>query len=277
MLQKRMECFRLLFDHLTWIEHQFLSDIRDSRKAGNLWGMMRGVGGVRKSIYQSWLVKRLGLGLLCWGLKGVQQEIPSGEASTLQIGSATFPPGQYTSPQLQSLLQTIWRRWTLRQFLSLPIVQTLVPVTFGHSLSSEAVVLRQLSRWKRLWRRTLTRSHKKTPMGPSRSCWNGTTSVLQPEYITSKGTRVPCVYYQSQCPYEKKSLGTYWRHLVDISIENWNENTIVPVRVGILFRHLGEKFSQCHHKMCKNDFRFLCFKITKWYQENSPKNYMGHI
>ena len=92
--QKRMECFRLLLEHLAWIEHQFLSDIRDSRKAGNLWGMMRGVGGVRKSIYQSCLAK--GLGLLCWSFKGVQSE----EASTLQIGSVAFPAGQYTSPQL---------------------------------------------------------------------------------------------------------------------------------------------------------------------------------
>ena len=32
--------------------------------------------------------------------------------------------------------------------------------------------------------------------GPSRSCWNGRTSALQPEEITSKGTRVSCVYYQ---------------------------------------------------------------------------------
>ena len=63
--QKRMECFRLLFDHLAWVEHQFLSGIRDSRKVGSLWGMMRGVGGVRKSIHQSWLAKGLGLGLLC--------------------------------------------------------------------------------------------------------------------------------------------------------------------------------------------------------------------
>ena len=57
MLQKRAECFRLLFDHLAWIDHQFLSGIRDSRKAGSLWGMMRGVGRVRKSIHQSWSVK----------------------------------------------------------------------------------------------------------------------------------------------------------------------------------------------------------------------------
>ena len=62
--------------------------------------MMRGVGGVRKSIHQSWLAKGLGLGLLCLGFKGVQEEIPSEEASTLEIGSVAFPPGQYTNPQL---------------------------------------------------------------------------------------------------------------------------------------------------------------------------------
>ena len=39
-------------------------------------------------------------GILCWGFKGVQEEIPSEEASTLQIGSVAFPPGLCTSPQL---------------------------------------------------------------------------------------------------------------------------------------------------------------------------------
>ena len=43
------EIYGMLFDHLERIEHQFLSGIRDSRKAGSLWGMMRGVGEVRKS------------------------------------------------------------------------------------------------------------------------------------------------------------------------------------------------------------------------------------
>ena len=38
---------------------------------------------------------------------------------------------QSTTP---SLLQTIWPRWASRQFLSLPIVQTLLPVTFAYSL-----------------------------------------------------------------------------------------------------------------------------------------------
>ena len=186
-----MQYFKLLLEHLAWIEHQFLSGIRDSRKAGSLWGMMRGVGGVRRSKHQSWLAKGLGLGLLCWGFKRVQEEIPSEEASTLQIGSVAMH--QSTTP---SLSQTIWPRWASAQFLTLPIVQTLLPVTFAYSLSSEAVVMRQLRRWKRLWRRSLTRSHKRTSMGPSISCWNSTTSALQPEEIAWKWTRVSCVYYQ---------------------------------------------------------------------------------
>ena len=61
-----------------------------------------GVGGVSKSIHQTWLAKGLGsgLGLLCWGFKGVQEEIPSEEASSLQIGPVAFPTGQCTNPQL---------------------------------------------------------------------------------------------------------------------------------------------------------------------------------
>ena len=71
---------------------------------------------------------------------------------------------------LNSKVIKIWSRWASRQLLRLPIVQTLLPVTFGYSLRSQAVVLRQLRRWKRLWRRSLTRSQKRTFMGPSRSC-----------------------------------------------------------------------------------------------------------
>ena len=108
-------------------------------------------------------------------------------------GISTRTMHQSTTP---SFSQTIWLRWASRQFLILPKVQTLLPVTFGYSLTSEAVVIRQLRRWKILWRRSLTRSHKRTSMGPSRSSWNGTTSVLQPQENTSKGTGVSCVYYQ---------------------------------------------------------------------------------
>ena len=164
-----MECFRLLLEHLARIEHQFLSGIRDSRK----WGMMRDVGGVRKSEHQSWLAKGLGLGLL--------------------FKSGQWHFHQDNAPVYNSILVT---RWASRQFLGLPIVKTLLPVTFAYSLSSEAVVMKQLRRWKRLWRRSLTCSRKRTSMGPFRSCWKGTTSALQPVEITSKGTRFSCVYYQ---------------------------------------------------------------------------------
>ena len=46
---------------------------------------------------------------------------------------------QSTTPFLS---QTIWLRWASTQFLTVPIVQTLLPVTFGHSLNSQAVVER---------------------------------------------------------------------------------------------------------------------------------------
>ena len=165
MTQKRMECFSLLSDHLAWIEHQFLSVIRDSRKAGSLWGMMRGVRGVRKSIYQSWLAEGLGLGSICWGFKEVQEVIPSEETSTLQIGSVTFPAGQCTSPQLHPCHRLFDQDGHQDSSSASLFVQTLLPVTFGYSLSSEAVVMRQLRRWKRLWRRSLTRSPKRSPWG----------------------------------------------------------------------------------------------------------------
>ena len=114
-------------------------------------------------------------GILCWGFKGVQQEIPSEESS----GISTRTMHQSTTP---SLSQTIWPKWASRQFLTLPIVQTLLPLTFGYSLSSrknlEAVVMRQLRGWKRLWRRSLTHSHERTSIGPSRSYWNGISRCI---------------------------------------------------------------------------------------------------
>ena len=72
-----------------------------------------------------------------------------GQRSSNRVsGISTRTMQQSTTP---SLLQTIWPRWTSRQFLSLPIVHTLPLVTFAYSLSSEAVVMRQLRKWKKLW------------------------------------------------------------------------------------------------------------------------------
>ena len=87
--------------------HQFLSGIRDWRKPGSLWGMMRGVEWARKSEQQSWLAKglELGLGLLCRGFNGVPEEIRSEESSTLQIGSVAFPADYLTKMGIKTVPQ----------------------------------------------------------------------------------------------------------------------------------------------------------------------------
>ena len=150
-----MEWLRLLLEHLAWIEHQFLTGIRDPRQSvrdDERCGRSREVN--------TPVLIGLGLGLesLCWSFKAVQEEIPFEEAS----GIYSMTMHQSSTP---SLSQTIWLSLASRQFLSFPIVQTLLLVTFAYSLSSEAVVMRQLRRWKRLWGRSLTRSHKRTSMG----------------------------------------------------------------------------------------------------------------
>ena len=101
-----MECFRLLFDHLAWIEYQFFSGIRYSRKPGNLWGIIRGVGGVRKPIHRSWFAKGLGLGSLCSGFKGVQVEIPRKRPAIFKSGQWHFH--QNNTPVHNSILVTAY-------------------------------------------------------------------------------------------------------------------------------------------------------------------------
>ena len=101
MPQKRMECFRLLFDHLAWIEHQFLSGIRDSRKTESLWGMMRGVQGVRKSIDQSWLAKRVRVRVtMLRVLRGFSKRFRRKRPALFKLGQWHFQWDQCTSPQL---------------------------------------------------------------------------------------------------------------------------------------------------------------------------------
>ena len=192
-----MECFILLLEHrcMNWAS-VFESGIRDSRKTGSLWGIMRSVGGVRKSVHQSWLAKGLGLGLLCWGFKGVQEEIPWEEASTLQIGSVTFPLGQCTSPQLHSCHRLFNQDghqdsssaslYSRRCFLWLLVIPKARKLSLWDNWGDERGC--DEGHWQR--------SQQRTSMGPSRRCWNGRTSALQPEEITSKGTRLLCVYYQ---------------------------------------------------------------------------------
>ena len=192
-----MECFRLLFDYLAWIEHQFFSGIRDSRKAGSLWGMMRGVGGVRKSIDQSWLAKGLGLGLglLCWGFKGVQEEIPSEEPALFNSGLKNFH--QDNAPVHNSILVTDYLfKMSIKTVDQPPYSSDLPPCDFWLFPKHRGCRYETIEEMKDALKKSLICAHRRTSMGPSISCLNGTSSALLPEELTSKRTRVSCVYYR---------------------------------------------------------------------------------
>ena len=104
--------------------------------------------------FQTFFVQAFKIIIDSWKFR--RDSVRRGQHSSNRVsGISTRTIHQSTTP---SLSQTIWPRWASRQFVTLPIVQTFLPVTFGYSLSSEAVIMRQLSRWKRLWQRSLTRS-----------------------------------------------------------------------------------------------------------------------
>ena len=107
-------------------------------------------GRSRKSIHPSWLAKELGLGLglLCWGFKGVQQEIPSEEVSG--ISSRTIH--QSTTP---SLSKTIWPRWALRPHRSYSVTKVIERLTledFHGAFQICWTVQVHCSRRRLLWR-----------------------------------------------------------------------------------------------------------------------------
>ena len=113
---------------------------------------------------------------------------------------ALFKSGQWhfhqdNAPVYNSILVTDYLTKTgIKIVLHPPYSPDLAPCDFWLFLSS---------RKNFPWRRSLARSHKRTSMGPSRSCWNGTTSALQPEEITAKGTWVSWVYYKKNAHTKK--------------------------------------------------------------------------
>ena len=73
--------------------------------------------------------------------------------------------------------------------------------------------MRQLRRWKRLWRRLLTRSHNRTSMGRSRSCWIGKKVHCSQKRLLRRGLEFHvCIINKSA--HTKKSLETYLMILV---------------------------------------------------------------
>ena len=181
---KRREWFRLLLDDLAWIEHRFLSGIRDSEKAGSLWRMMRGVGGVRKSIHQSWLAKGLVLGLLCWGFKGDQKEILSEEASKL----SQWHFHQDNAPVHNSILVT--------DYLTNMGINTVPHPRYSPDLAScdfwlfpklRGCRYETIGEMKETVTKVIDTLTQEGFYGALQNCWNGTSSALQPEEIIGRG------------------------------------------------------------------------------------------
>ena len=180
MPRKRTECFRLILEHLAWIE--FLSGIRDSTKVGSLLGMMRDVGRVRKSIHQGWLAKGLELGLLCWGSSG-RDSLWRGQCSSSRV----------SKPVHNSILVTDYlTKMGIKTVPQLPYNPDLAPRNFWLFAKLRGCRYETIDEMKEAITKVIDILTKE---GPAKSCWNG-TSALQPEEITSKGTRVSCVNYQ---------------------------------------------------------------------------------
>ena len=115
-------------------------------------------------------------------------------------------------------------------------------MTFGYSLSSEAVVMRQLRRWKRLWRRSLTHSRwsifTTNPERPSSISQHHQTVRLLPRYGIAISTLMqlepyvgsfPCI---SSClmvpPSDKRKYMEKIQHKISQENRGWvgNETSV---------------------------------------------------
>ena len=141
---------RLLLDNLAWMGisfewHKRFKDSRESVRDDERCGRSKEVNTpelIRQRVRVRVTILRF------WESSGRDSVGRVQHSSNRVSGISTRTMHQSTTP---SLSQTIWPRWASRQLLTLPIVQTLLPVTFAYSLSLEAiVVMRQLRRWKRL-------------------------------------------------------------------------------------------------------------------------------
>ena len=182
-----MECFRLLFYHLAWIKHQLLSGTRDSRKAGSLWGMMRGGGGVRKSIHQSWLAKGLELGYYDEVLREFRKRFLGKRPALFKSDQWHF--NQDNAPVHNSILVT--------DYLSKIGIKTVPQPLYSPDLAPcDFCLFPKLRGCRYETIEEIKEAVTKVIDTLTQEDLNSTTSVLQPEEITSKGTRVSWVYYQ---------------------------------------------------------------------------------
>ena len=133
-------------------------------------------------------------GILCWGFKGVQEEIRWKRPALFKSGQWLFL--QDNALVYNSDLDTDYlTKMGIKTVPHPPYSLDVAPCDVWLFSKLRGCRYETIEEMKEVWRRSLTRSHKRTSMEPSRSCWND-TSALQRKDISSKGTRVSCVYYQ---------------------------------------------------------------------------------
>ena len=89
-------------------------------------------------------------------------------------------------------------------------------------------------------------------------------SALQLEEISSKRTRVSCVYFQEKCPYEK-SLETYFMILVYIKIHSCVSTVSMSksVQFQIIQFSISTQFKCKYSLIVKNISYFKLFSLIK--------------
>ena len=134
-------------------------------------------------------------GILCWGFKGVQEEIPREESSTLKSGQWHFH--QDNAPVDNSIYVTGLFDQDGHQDSSSPSYSLdLAPCDFWLFPKLRDCCDETIEEMKEAVTKIIDTLTQEDFHRAFEKCWNGTTSALQPEEITSKGTRVSCVYYQ---------------------------------------------------------------------------------
>ena len=125
-----MECFSLLFDHLAWIKHQFLSGWHKRFKEGRESVRDDERCGRSKEVKIPELIGqrvRVRVTMLRFLDSSARDSVGRGQHSSNRVSGISRTMHQSTTP---SLSLTICTRWSSRQFLSPPYSSELAPCDF---------------------------------------------------------------------------------------------------------------------------------------------------
>ena len=137
----------------------------------------------------------LGLGLLCWGFKRFRKRLRRKSLALFKSGLWHFHPDN--APVHNCILVTDYlSKIGVNTVPHRPYSSDLAPCDFGLFPKLRGCRYETIEEKKEAVTKVIDTLTQEDFHGPSRSCWNGTTSALQPEEITLKGTRVSCVYHQ---------------------------------------------------------------------------------